>query len=156
MSQRRSAGLIIFRRRPGRTEFFLVHPGGPFWAKKDLAAWSIPKGEFEAGEDPLSAALREFTEETGFAPPEGRLFPLDPVRQPGGKWVQAWGVEGDLDPAKIKSAQFLLEWPPKSGQRREFPEVDHAGWFGRDEALTKILKGQRSLIEQLMAKLEGR
>jgi predicted NUDIX family NTP pyrophosphohydrolase len=133
---------------PGAPEVFLVHPGGPFWQKKDLGAWSIPKGEVAAGEEPLAAARREFAEETGFRP--GPPFhPLAPVRQPGGKTVAAWAVAGDLDAAAIVSDIFSMEWPPRSGRRQTFPEVDRAGWFSLAEASAKILAGQRPLLAQL-------
>ncbi len=143
-----SAGLLMYRRREGRLEVFLVHPGGPFWAKRDVGAWSIPKGEFGGDEDPLAAARREFTEETSFTV-EGDFAPLSPITQAGGKVVHAWAVEGDLDPEAIKSNTFTLEWPPKSGKEQEFPEIDRAGWFGIDEAKEKINKAQVGLLEEL-------
>jgi predicted NUDIX family NTP pyrophosphohydrolase len=149
-----SAGLLMHRRRAGRLEVFLVHPGGPFWKNKDAGAWSIPKGEFGPGDDALAAARREFLEETGFEA-RGEFFPLTPVTQAGGKVVQAWAVEGDLDPEKIKSNTFWLEWPPNSGKEQEFPEVDKAGWFGLEEAKGKINKAQVRLLEELEAKLIG-
>jgi predicted NUDIX family NTP pyrophosphohydrolase len=143
-----SAGLLLFRRREGRLQVFLVHPGGPFWAKKDAGAWSIPKGEFTEAEEPLAAARREFAEETGFAA-EGDFIPLGPVTQAGGKIVHAWALEGDLDPEAIRSNTFTLEWPPKSGKEREFPEVDRAGWFDLETAKEKINKGQVGLLAEL-------
>jgi predicted NUDIX family NTP pyrophosphohydrolase len=143
----------MFRRRAGLVEVLLVHPGGPFWQKKDLGAWSIPKGEYYAGEDPVRAAQREFEEETGFKP-EGDLIPLTDCRQPSGKIVKAWAVEGDLDAAQIRSNLFSLEWPPKSGKMREFPEVDRAQWFSIADAREKILKGQAVFLDQLAAKLQ--
>ena len=153
---KKSAGLLLFRRTSGRLEVFLVHPGGPFWAKKDEGSWSIPKGEFEDPEDPLAAARREFEEETGFAP-DGDPIPLDPIRQPGGKLVYAWAVQGDMEPSGLRSNTFSMEWPPKSGGYREFPEVDRAAWFGMEEAGRKILKGQAAFLDQLQEKLgEGR
>lgn len=145
---KRSAGLLMYRIRAGAAEILLVHPGGPFWARKDLGAWSIPKGEFGPGEDPLAAARREFEEETGIQPGEPFL-PLAAVRQPGGKEVLAWAVEGDADPAAIRSNTFSMEWPPRSGRKAEFPEVDRAGWFALGVARRKILKGQLPLLEQL-------
>jgi predicted NUDIX family NTP pyrophosphohydrolase len=150
----RSAGLLCHRRSAGQLEVLLVHPGGPFWATKDDGAWSIPKGEIDADEDPLEAAQREFMEELG-ATPEGTFLPLEPVRQAGGKVVVAWAFEGDLDVSAITSSTFSMEWPPRSGQVREFPEVDRAAWFPIEEARRKILKGQMPLLDQLVAKLAG-
>ena len=123
-----SAGILLFRRRPGGVEVLLVHPGGPFWAKKDEGAWSIPKGEAEPGEDLLAVARREFREETGAAL-EGAVLDLGGVKQKGGKTVVAWAAEGDFDPASLTSNTFAMEWPPRSGKRAEFPEVDRAAWF---------------------------
>ena len=143
-----SAGLLLYRDAAGRLEVLLVHPGGPFWAKKDAGAWSIPKGEIGAGEDPLAAAKREFEEETGTRPP-GEAIALPPRRQAGGKLVHAWAVRGDLDPAALKSTTFTLEWPPRSGRRQEFPEVDRAAWFTLDEARDKILKSQAPFLDDL-------
>jgi predicted NUDIX family NTP pyrophosphohydrolase len=150
---KQSAGLLLFRKTSADIEVLLVHPGGPFWAKKDAGAWSIPKGEFGPGEYPLAAAKREFAEETG-ASPSGDTIALAPVRQSGGKLVYAWAMNADFDPAALKSNTFSLEWPPKSGRRREFPEVDRAAWFPLEEAQRKILKGQTPLIEQLRDMLE--
>ncbi len=133
---------------------FLVHPGGPFWAKKDEGAWSIPKGEFGEDEDPLEAAKREFLEETGFQI-DGNFIALTPVKQLGGKWVYGWAVEGDCDAAAIKSNTFSMEWPPRSAKKEEFPEVDRAAWFTIDQAKQKILKGQLSLLEELRRKQTG-
>lgn len=147
-----SAGLLPYREAGGGLEVFLVHPGGPLWAKRDEGAWSIAKGEFEEGEDPLAAAKREFEEETGFAV-AGETIPLEPLRQPGGKIVYAWAVRGDFDPAGVKSNTFSMEWPPKSGRYREFPEVDRAAWFGIETARKKILKGQSGFLDQLRSKL---
>ncbi len=127
---------------------FLVHPGGPFWARKDAGAWSIPKGEYLPDEDPLTAARREFEEETGFAV-DGAFAALEPVRQAGGKTVIAWAVEGDCDPAALRSNTFTVEWPPRSGRHAEFPEVDRASWFTIPLALEKINQGQRPLLMQL-------
>jgi predicted NUDIX family NTP pyrophosphohydrolase len=143
-----STGLLVHRRRGGRLEVFLVHPGGPFWAKKDLGAWSIPKGECDPEENPFRAAKREFHEETGLSI-EGNFRPLRAAKQPGGKTVVAWAVEGDLDPATIKSNTFSMEWPPRSGRQQEFPEIDRAAWFEIDEAKQRILKGQVALLEEL-------
>jgi len=148
-----SAGLLPYRNSAATLEIFLVHPGGPFWAKKDHGAWSIPKGELLAGEDPLAAAQREFQEETGLTV-SGPFAPLTPVKQPGGKIVHAWALQApDLDPAAIRSNSFSLEWPPRSGKAREFPEVDRAAWFPVHEARKKILKGQLPLLDELQTKL---
>jgi predicted NUDIX family NTP pyrophosphohydrolase len=146
-----SAGLLMYRRR-GELEVFLVHPGGPFWAKKDAGAWSIPKGEYRPGDDPLAAARREFREETGF-PVAGEFIPLTPIKQPSGKIIQAWAVEGDCDAEAIRSNTFTLEWPPRSGRQQEFPEVDRAAWFTLTAAREKIIKGQVGFLEELQ-KLE--
>jgi predicted NUDIX family NTP pyrophosphohydrolase len=143
-----SAGLLMYRRRGGVLEVFLVHPGGPFWAKKDLGAWSLPKGEYTVGEDALAAARREFTEETGFQA-EGDFIPLTPLKQPGGKLIQAWAFAGDCDPGAVRSNTFTLEWPPRSGRREEFPEIDRAGWFTLEEAKVKIIPGQAGFLEEL-------
>jgi len=154
MSRKRSAGLLLFREVSGRLEVLLVHPGGPFWAKKDEGAWSIPKGEFEDSEDPLAAAKREFEEETGFTP-DGEMIPLEPLRQPSGKLVYAWAMRRDLEPSGVKSNTFSMEWPPKSGRYQEFPEIDRAAWYGIEEASHKILKGQAGFLVQLQEKLGG-
>ena len=143
-----SAGLLLYRFRGGNLEVFLVHPGGPFWAKKDLGVWSIPKGEMDEGEELLDAARREFEEETGFRP-EGIFREMTPVTQRSGKIVHAWAVEGDCDSTAIQSNTFTLEWPPRSGRQQEFPEVDRAGWFDLDTAREKILDGQRGLLDEL-------
>jgi predicted NUDIX family NTP pyrophosphohydrolase len=145
---RTSAGLLLYRRCEGILELFLVHMGGPFWEKKDLGSWSIPKGEFHPGEDPLDAAKREFEEETGFTV-SGQFIQLTPVKQPGGKIVHAWAVEGDCDASAVKSNTYWMEWPPRSGKRVQFPEVDRAEWFTAEMAKRKILKGQIGLIEEL-------
>jgi len=147
---KRSAGLLLFREVGRRLEILLAHPGGPFWAKKDDGAWSIPKGEFPDGEDPLAAAKREFAEETGFTP-DGQFVPLKPVRQAGGKVVYAWAVRGDFEPQRLKSNTFSLEWPPKSDRRQEFPEIDRVAWFTLDVGRRKILKAQSSFLDQLEA-----
>ena len=154
MAKKNSAGILLHRLRGSRIEVFLVHPGGPFWAKKDAGAWSIPKGEFEAGQDPLEVAKREFKEETGFAV-EGNFIELTPVKQPGGKVVYAWAVMGDCEAESIKSNTFSLEWPPRSGKRKEFPEVDRAGWFTPEVAREKISKGQLNFLEELKRKIEN-
>ena len=143
---KQSAGLLVYRRRNGGVEVFLVHPGGPFWQNKDQGAWSIPKGEFAPGEDPLEAAKREFHEETGFTI-DGHFTALRPVKQPGGKVVHAFLVEGDFDPSTLRSNTFMLEWPRGSGKVRKVPEVDRAEWFTIDEAREKILPGQRALLD---------
>ena len=150
----RSAGILLYRRAGRALEVFLVHPGGPFWAGKDEGAWSIPKGLCQPGENPLDAAKREFEEETGIRP-AGSFVDLGEHKQPGGKLVHAWALEGDCDAAAIRSNLFAMEWPPKSGRRREFPEVDRAAWFGAEEALRKILRGQRPIIEQLLRRLSA-
>ena len=152
--QKKLAPALLLYRHRGELEVFLVHPGGPFWAKKDAGAWTIPKGEIGEGEDPLEAAKREFVEETGFQI-EGEFTGLDPIKQSGGKIVQAWAIEADCDAAELHSNLFALEWPPKSGKTREFPEVDRAAWFTIPEARTKILAGQVGLIDQLMSLLEN-
>jgi predicted NUDIX family NTP pyrophosphohydrolase len=149
-----SAGLLLWRRRGGAVEAFLVHPGGPFWARKDEGAWSIPKGEAEPGEDLLTRARQEFTEETGVTA-EGNFVALAPVKQKGGKLVHAWAVEGDCDAEAIRSNTFTLEWPPRSGRMREFPEIDRAAWFALDEARRRILASQVPVLDQLAAQIGG-
>jgi predicted NUDIX family NTP pyrophosphohydrolase len=144
-----SAGLLLYRRVDGALEVLLVHPGGPYWARKDDGAWSVPKGEYEPGEDPLEVAMREFDEELGTAPPDGRAVPLGEVRQAGGKVVTAWAQEGDLDVTDMRSNTFELEWPPRSGRTQEFPEVDAAGWFSIDEARRKLNHGQLPFLDRL-------
>jgi predicted NUDIX family NTP pyrophosphohydrolase len=151
MAKKHSAGLLLYRRR-GELEVFLVHPGGPFWAKKDAGAWSLPKGEIAEGEDPLDTAKREFTEETGF-PIDGEFRQLTPVKQAGGKVVQAWAIEADCDAAQIRSNLFSLEWPPKSGKTQEFPEVDRAAWFNIPEARQRINPAQSGFLDQLTSLL---
>ena len=141
----------MYRRREGELEFLLVHPGGPFWKHKDAGAWSIPKGEIQAGEVPLAAARREFAEVLGFVP-QGELLPLTPVKQKGGKVIHAWVVAGDCDPTAIKSNIFTLEWPPRSGRMQEFPEIDQAAFFNLEEARRKINTAQVKLVEELAAK----
>ncbi|HEX6209959.1 MAG TPA: NUDIX domain-containing protein [Methylomirabilota bacterium] len=147
-----SAGLLVYRCREGGIEVLLVHPGGPFWARRDEGAWSIPKGEYGPGEDALTVAFRELEEETGTRM-TGTPLPLTPVRQRGGKQIAAWAVEGDLDAGAIRSNAFRLEWPPRSGQTREFPEVDRAAWFTLDEAAVRINPGQRRLLDDLRRRL---
>jgi predicted NUDIX family NTP pyrophosphohydrolase len=148
---KRSAGVLLFRRRPQGLEVLLVHPGGPFWARKDEGAWSIPKGEIGDDEDEERAARREFFEETGVAL-AGALVGLGVFEQPSGKRVRAFAMEADLDTANLKSNVCQIEWPPRSGRIMEIPEVDRAGWFGIDEALKKIAKGQRPIVEALAEK----
>jgi predicted NUDIX family NTP pyrophosphohydrolase len=143
-----SAGLLLYRRGPEGLEVFLVHPGGPLWAGKDEGAWSIPKGEYILSEDPLTAGRREFKEETGFVP-EGEVIPLTSLKQSSGKIVQAWALEGDCDAGAIRSNPFTMEWPPRSGRRQEFPEVDRAAWFSLEVARRKITKGQVGFLEEL-------
>jgi predicted NUDIX family NTP pyrophosphohydrolase len=147
-----SAGIVLYRVQSGVLELFLVHPGGPFWAKKDEGAWSIPKGEIDDGADLLETAKREFHEETGSAI-NGEFVELTPLKQRGGKIVYAWAVDGDIDAASVRSNLFSMEWPPRSGLRREFPEIDRAGWFAVDRAMEKLLPGQRGFIAELQAKL---
>jgi predicted NUDIX family NTP pyrophosphohydrolase len=147
-----SAGLLLFRRRGSHTEVFLVHPGGPYWAKKDDGAWSVPKGLIDPDEDPLACARREFREETGFdAPVSGQERDLGTHRQPSGKRLRVWAIEGDCDPAELHSNLFEMEWPPASGRSARFPEVDRGGWFDRALALSKISAGQRGILEKFFA-----
>ena len=150
VASKRSAGILLYRRSPD-LEVLLVHPGGPFWAKKDLGAWSIPKGEHEEGEDAQVCAIREFTEETGSAPMPGELDDLGSVKQKAGKVVQAWALEGDLDAAAVRSNTFELQWPPRSGRMQEFPEVDRAEWFGLEEARKRINPAQAEFLDRLAA-----
>jgi len=147
-----SAGILMYRRPAASLELFLVHPGGPFWMNKDEGAWSIPKGLFEDGEDALVAAKREFQEETGFVP-DGHFVKLGEFKQPGGKIIHAWSVEGDCDPSSLESNLFSLEWPPRTGVIRQFPEVDRGAWVDPTVALQKIHKGQRAIVEQLLRSL---
>ena len=146
---RQSAGILLFRRRGGSVELLLVHPGGPFWAKKDDGAWSIPKGLFEDGEDALAAAQREFEEETGMRP-AGPFTELGVFKQPGGKRVFAFAAEGELDLASFRSNCFSMEWPPRSGRMQEFPEADRAAWFDPEAARVKLTRGQQPIIEALL------
>lgn len=150
-----SAGILLFRREGAAVEVLLVHPGGPFWAKKDLGAWSAPKGEVEEGEEPRACALRELEEELGsrLRLVADDLTELGSIRQKGGKLVHCWAAERDFDPAELRSNTFEMEWPPRSGVRREFPEVDRAEWFGLDEARRKINPAQAELLDRLTASL---
>jgi predicted NUDIX family NTP pyrophosphohydrolase len=149
MPKKTSAGILMYRRKDNALQVLLVHPGGPFWARKDLEAWGIPKGEFESNEDPLDAAKREFAEETGFSV-EGDFIGLDPVKQPSGKIIYAFATEKDYDPSCFKSNTFTMEWPRGSGKTGEFPEIDKAEWFTLPEAKRKILKGQYPILLQLL------
>lgn len=152
MARAQSAGIILYRRRGAALEVLLVHPGGPFWARRDDGAWSIPKGEFDAGEEPAAAARREFFEETGVEP-QTDMTPLTPVTQSRGKTVHAFAAESDFDAASIRSNTFALEWPPRSGRMQAFPEIDRAAWFTLDEARRKIVAGQRPILDELSERL---
>ena len=152
MPRKQAAGLLLFRRVVGALEVLLVHPGGPLWARKDDGAWSIPKGEVEPDEEALAAARREVEEETG-ARPSGTFIALSPVRQTGGKIVHVWAIESDFDPASLESNLFEMEWPPKSGNRRSFPEVDRAAWFDLETAGRKILPSQAVVLQHLQERL---
>lgn len=147
-----SCGILLYRRGPADAEVLLVHPGGPYWAKKDKGAWSIPKGLHEPGEDPEAAARREFAEETGFTQ-TGDLIPLGSFRQPSGKLIAAWAAEGEFDTAALRSNLFSMEWPPRSGRMQEFPEADRAEWFAPAEARHKMLKGQVPILDALLRRL---
>ena len=149
-----SAGLLLYRMQEGAPEVLLVHPGGPFWAKKDEGAWSIPKGQVAPGEPPLAAAQREFREETGCGA-QGEFLTLTALRQPSGKMIHAWAVQGDCDPTQLHSNAFMLEWPPRSGKQEQFPEIDRAAWFSVPVALHKILPGQRGFVTELVRLLRG-
>jgi predicted NUDIX family NTP pyrophosphohydrolase len=151
---RRSAGLLLYRRNPD-IEVLLVHPGGPFFAKKDDGVWSIPKGEYEPGEDALAAAVREFEEELGSRPPDGERIDLGEIKQRGGKIVTAWAVEGDIDTVAVVSNTFAMEWPPRSGRTAEFPEIDRAEWFDLPTARTKILAAQEPFLDRLAESAEN-
>ena len=150
----KSAGLLLFRQVGKGLEVLLVHPGGPFWARKDDGAWSIPKGLYEEAEDALSAARREFEEETG-CPPPAEAIALGHFKQPGGKVIAAFAAEGDFDLTFFRSNLFAMEWPPRSGKLAEFPEADRAGWFTPADALRKVTKGQVPIVQTLLRKLEG-
>jgi predicted NUDIX family NTP pyrophosphohydrolase len=146
-----SAGLVLFRERDGELQVLLGHMGGPFWARKDEGAWSIPKGELEPAEEPLAAALREFAEELGHAPPDGPAVELGEIRQKAGKRVIAFALEGDFDPAEIVPGTFELQWPPRSGRTQSFPEIDRVAWFDLPTAAAKIVRAQAQLLERLAA-----
>jgi predicted NUDIX family NTP pyrophosphohydrolase len=149
-SGKRSAGILLYRRTGGGLEVLLAHPGGPFWKKRDLGAWTLPKGEIDEGEDPYAAARREFVEETGFELGEASIA-LAPLKQPSGKVIHAWAIEGDCDARAARSIVFKMEWPPKSGKEEEFPEIDKVEWFALDEAGRRILPGQAPFLAQLQA-----
>jgi predicted NUDIX family NTP pyrophosphohydrolase len=154
VAARRSAGILLYRLADTGPQVLLVHPGGPLWARRDEGAWSIPKGEYEPGDDPRAAALREFEEELGRPlPPEAPLTELGTVRQPGGKLVTAWAARGDLDTAAVRSNTFELQWPPRSGKVRQYPEIDRAAWFTLDEAREKLLRGQLPFLQALITVL---
>lgn len=152
---KQSAGILLYRKQGQQTEVLLVHPGGPYWAKKDAGAWSIPKGELTEGEEPLAAAEREFREEIG-QPVVGPFLPLGAIKQTGGKVVHGWATEGQCDPAQIVSNTFEMEWPPRSGKRATFPEIDCAGWFSLEDAAIKLHKGQAAFLERLQLLSEPR
>jgi predicted NUDIX family NTP pyrophosphohydrolase len=153
---KRSAGILLYRGRGTKLELLLVHPGGPFWAKKDQGAWSIPKGEYELGEDSLAVARREFEEELGSPPPEGSFIELGELVQPSRKVITAFAGQGDFDPAKLTSNHFKMEWPPESGRKQSFPEVDRAAWFMTAEAREKIQPGQAPFIDCLLQRLQSK
>jgi predicted NUDIX family NTP pyrophosphohydrolase len=155
MAAKHSAGILLYRRKNGAVEFLLVHPGGPFWAKKDAGAWSIPKGQIEAEEEPRSCAIRELEEELGAAPPldPEALVELGSIRQRAGKTVEAWAAEADFDPAALASNTFAMEWPPRSGRQEEFPEVDRAEWFDLAAAREKLIPAQAELLDRLLERL---
>jgi predicted NUDIX family NTP pyrophosphohydrolase len=155
VAAKRSAGILLYRLVGGSPELLLVHPGGPYWAKRDLGAWTIPKGEYEEGELARDCALRELGEELGEAPSldVAALIDLGAVRQKSGKVVEAWGAEGTFDPAQLRSNTFAMEWPPRSGNQREFPEVDRAEWFDPEQARRRILPAQAELIDRLLEHL---
>jgi predicted NUDIX family NTP pyrophosphohydrolase len=146
---KQSAGLLVYRVKPTGVEVFLAHPGGPIWAKKDAGSWTIPKGEFQGGEEAWEAARREFEEEIGVAPPAGKGLPLEPVTLKSGKKVFAWALEGDLEAETVRSNTFTMEWPPRSGRNQEFPEVDRAAWFTLEEARRRIHPAQAGFLESL-------
>jgi len=151
--KRLSAGLLMFRTRGSALEVLLVHPGGPYWQKKDLGSWSIPKGEYSEREDAFAAAEREFEEETGIKP-RGNFVALGAIKQPSGKLISAWAFEGNCSAKDIRSNVFSIEWPPKSGKMQEFPEVDRAAWFSFEEARERILKGQSGFLDRLVARIK--
>jgi predicted NUDIX family NTP pyrophosphohydrolase len=147
-----SAGILMYRRKKGVLECLLVHPGGPFWSKRDNGSWSIPKGLYDNGEDAFAAAQREFTEETGFTA-NGEFLGLGSFKQPSGKTISVWAVEGDCDLAEFRSNEFSMEWPPRSGRTAQFPEVDRAGWFSAPQASQKLTRGQMPIVQALVARL---
>lgn len=149
---KKSAGLLMYRHRQNGLEVLLVHPGGPYWVKKDWRAWSIPKGEIDPGEDAFAAARREFEEETGLIP-EGAFWSLETIRQANGKLVMAWAFEGDWNPEELKSNTFEIEWPPRSGQMQQFPEADRAAWFDLEEAKQRIIRGQVAFLEAIAQRI---
>jgi predicted NUDIX family NTP pyrophosphohydrolase len=151
---KKSAGVLLFREGAAGPEVLLAHPGGPFWKKKDEGAWSIPKGEYEDGDDPMGAAKREFEEEMGAAV-DGKFVTLGSIKQAGGKVVSAWAVRGDFEVARLRSNTFSMEWPPRSGKQQVFPEVDRAEWFGLETARGKILKGQAEFLDRLATELSS-
>jgi predicted NUDIX family NTP pyrophosphohydrolase len=151
----RSAGILLYRPAGRAIEVLLVHPGGPFWARRDAGVWSIPKGEYEDGEDPRACALREFEEETGTAVPPGELLDLGSVKQKGGKVVSAWAARGDVDADAVRSNTFTMEWPPRSGRQAEFPEIDRAGWFRSDVARGKLIAAQAAFLDRLLERLDS-
>ncbi len=151
---KQAAGILLYRRGRAGLEVLLAHPGGPLWARKDAAAWTLPKGQFTDGEMPLDAAKREFEEEMGTAPP-GDFQPLGTIKQPSGKIIHAWAAEADFDVSTVKSNLFTMEWPPRSGRNGDFPEVDRAGWFSIEEARVKIIKGQAPFLERLLEVLRA-
>lgn len=150
---KRSAGILLHRRRAGMLEVLLAHPGGPWWRNRDEGAWGIPKGLIDDGEEPLAAARREFEEETGQPAPAGEALALTPLRQASGKLVLAWALEGECDAARIRSNTFPLEWPPRSGRVAQFPEIDRAAWFAMPEARLRIIAGQRPFLDELERRL---
>jgi predicted NUDIX family NTP pyrophosphohydrolase len=152
---KQSAGILLYRRRDGRLEVLLAHPGGPFWERKDLGAWSVPKGELEPGEDPLAAAKREFAEETGLEP-AGPFAPLGSVKQKSGKTVHAWAVEGDFDPAALVCNTFEMEWPARSGTMRSFPEIDRVEWLDLESARRKMNPAQAAFLDRLAELVQKR
>ncbi|HEX8854681.1 MAG TPA: NUDIX domain-containing protein [Thermoleophilaceae bacterium] len=154
-SSKTSAGLLLYRLRDDRLEVFIAHMGGPFWASKDEGGWSMVKGEYQDDEDPFTAACREFLEETGSHPPPGRTLELGEIKQPSGKRIVAWAIESDFNEASVRSNTFRLEWPRGSGQQREFPEIDRAGWFDTATARQKLVKGQMPFIEVLERQVLG-
>lgn len=155
MPRKRSAGILLFRRVDGDVQVLLGHMGGPVWARRDAGAWSLPKGEYETGEEPIEAARREFEEELGLPPPTGTFIDLGDAKQSSGKIVTAWALEGDLDPAAVVPGTFEMEWPPGSGERQRYPEIDRVAWLGVGDATAKIVAGQRVLIDRLMELLRG-